>query len=111
MEPSEETKELYQKIRASTLVTAAAYAPRAIYLYKRRPFIGRENELAEIQAMLKQEDCRLLTLLGPGGSGKTWLAIEAARELVDDFKHGIFFINLAPLEDPDRIPSHHCYMR
>jgi predicted ATPase/DNA-binding SARP family transcriptional activator len=105
VQPSEETKELYQRIRASRQVTAAAFRSSSNLPVQSTPFIGRESELAEIQAKLKQDECRLLTLLGPGGSGKTRLAIEAAGQLLDDFKHGVLFVNLAPLQEPDRIVS------
>ena len=105
VEPSEETKELYQKIQAIALVTATTLRPKSNLPGQSTSFIGRVSELAEIRAKLKQDDCRLLTLLGPGGSGKTRLAIEAAGGLMEDFKHGIFFVNLAPLEGAERIPS------
>jgi predicted ATPase/DNA-binding NarL/FixJ family response regulator len=68
-------------------------------------FIGREAELAEIETKLMDDACRLLTLLGPGGSGKTRLGIEAANRLVQNFKHGAYFVNLAPVQDADNIPS------
>ena len=61
------------------------------------PFIGRRRELAEVRARLEDPGCRLLTLLGPGGVGKTRLALRAAEELAHDgrFKHGVFFCPLA----------------
>jgi predicted ATPase len=62
-------------------------------------FVGREKEVAEVAALL-QERARLLTLTGPGGSGKTRLAIEAAAELVPEFKAGVLWVGLAPLRDP-----------
>jgi predicted ATPase len=62
-------------------------------------FVGREREVLEIVSMLK-DGARLLTLTGPGGTGKTRLAIEAAAELVPDFKAGVFWVELAPLRDP-----------
>src|SRR5439155_1823488 len=62
-------------------------------------FVGREREVAEVAALL-QDGARLLTLTGPGGTGKTRLALEAAAELVPDFKAGVFFVGLAPLSDP-----------
>ena len=99
--PSDETKELYQEIRASTLIAAADLRPKSNLPGQSTPFIGREAELAEIRTKLKQTDCRLLTLLGPGGSGKTRLAIEAAGALQEDYKQGIFFVNLAPLKSAD----------
>jgi predicted ATPase/class 3 adenylate cyclase len=62
-------------------------------------FVGRERELEEVTALL-QDGARLLTLTGPGGSGKTRLALEAAAELVPEFKAGVFWVGLAPLRDP-----------
>jgi predicted ATPase len=59
-------------------------------------FIGREREVKEVVALLR-DGARLLTLEGPGGSGKTRLAIEAAGELVGDFKGGVFWVGLAGL--------------
>ncbi len=62
-------------------------------------FVGREHEVAAIGALLN-DGARLVTLSGPGGTGKTRLAIEAAAELVPDFRNGIFWVDLAPLRDP-----------
>jgi predicted ATPase len=62
-------------------------------------FVGRDRERGELVSMLS-DGTRLLTLSGPGGSGKTRLAIEAASELVPEFKAGVFWVGLAPLRDP-----------
>jgi hypothetical protein len=62
-------------------------------------FVGRERERAEIASLLRR-NARLLTLSGPGGSGKTRLAIEAAADVVPEFKNGVFWVALAPLRDP-----------
>ena len=62
-------------------------------------FVGRDREVEAVAALLL-EHSRLLTLTGPGGSGKTRLAIEVAAELVPKFKAGVFWIGLAPLHDP-----------
>ena len=62
-------------------------------------FVGRERETAEVAALLR-DGARLVTLSGPGGSGKTRLAIEAAAELVPEFKNGVFWVGLAALRDP-----------
>jgi len=62
-------------------------------------FVGRDKEVEDVTALL-QDGARLLTLTGPGGSGKTRLALEAAAELVPEFKAGVFWVGLAPLRDP-----------
>lgn len=67
-------------------------------------FIGREKEVADIKRLLLEEpDCRLLTLVGPGGIGKTRLALAAAVQIRDDFPDGVFFIPLAPISEPEFI--------
>jgi predicted ATPase len=68
------------------------------------PLVGREHALAEISALLRSGRLRLLTLTGAGGSGKTRLAIEAARALLDEFANGVFLVELAPLQDPALVP-------
>ncbi len=62
-------------------------------------FLGRERELAEVVELLRQ-DTRVLTLTGPGGTGKTRLALQAAAESSDSFPDGIWWVALAPLRDP-----------
>ncbi len=64
------------------------------------PFLGREKELAEVVAHLRAADSRLVTLTGPGGTGKTRLALQAAAEVSDDHPDGVFWVALAPLRDP-----------
>lgn len=61
------------------------------------PFLGRENELKEIMGLLEDSKCRLITLVGPGGIGKTRLALQAAAENIEDFDQGVYFIPLDPL--------------
>ena len=61
-------------------------------------FVGREAELAEVVGRI-EGGARLLTLTGPGGSGKTRLALEAASTLVPEYKAGVFWVGLAPLRD------------
>jgi predicted ATPase/class 3 adenylate cyclase len=64
------------------------------------PFLGREEELAEVLELLGADDARLLTLTGPGGTGKTRLALQAAGLASDAYPDGVFWIPLAPLRDP-----------
>ena len=67
------------------------------------PFIGREAEITELVDLLAKPTCRLLSLVGPGGIGKTRLALEVAQRMVVRFKHGIFFVPLTPLQSGDDI--------
>jgi predicted ATPase len=67
------------------------------------PFIGRSQEIAEIGALLDDPSCRLLTLVGPGGIGKTRLAVEVASYKRDSFPDGRFFVPLASLIRADDI--------
>ncbi|MBA2395296.1 MAG: adenylate/guanylate cyclase domain-containing protein, partial [Ktedonobacteraceae bacterium] len=64
------------------------------------PFIGRQREIAAIEQLVRCEDVRLVTLTGPGGMGKTRLALQVAASLHDLFADGIYFVDLAPVSDP-----------
>jgi predicted ATPase/class 3 adenylate cyclase len=66
-------------------------------------FIGRQAELGEITDLLAAETVRLLTLIGPGGTGKTRLALQSGAEVVDRFVDGTYFIDLAPIRDPHSV--------
>lgn len=68
-------------------------------------FVGREAQLAEIASALASPSCRLLTLLGPGGVGKTRIALEAARRLVDRYPDGVTFVALEALTAVHEIPT------
>ena len=67
------------------------------------PFLGRERELHEIAALLGREDVRLVTLTGPGGTGKTRLALQAAGAAADAFPAGVWWVPLAPLRDRELV--------
>lgn len=62
--------------------------------------VGRTSELGSLRSLLRAESPRLVTLTGPGGAGKTRLAIEAARAVADEFNDGVFFVSLASIGDP-----------
>lgn len=68
-------------------------------------FIGREREVAEVCARLRREDVRLLTLTGPGGVGKTRLALHSASQLLADFPQGVFFVPLIEAVEPEQALS------
>ncbi|MDX6508084.1 MAG: hypothetical protein QOG06_2728 [Gaiellaceae bacterium] len=65
--------------------------------------VGRDTELLELIQLLREH--RLVTITGPGGTGKTRLALQAAAELADEFRDGIWFISLAALRDPELVES------
>jgi predicted ATPase len=67
----------------------------------RTSFVGRASELEAIDRLLDDPECRLLTLVGPGGAGKTRLALEAAARRVDRYPHGVHFVPLASVASPD----------
>ncbi|MBN2472404.1 MAG: hypothetical protein JXN59_16885 [Anaerolineae bacterium] len=93
--PDEETEALADQIKADRRIQAAL-APRTNTLPARSTkFIGRHTELDTIMRLLRDDpDCRLLTLNGTGGAGKTFLALEAAHRLADDFQDGVFWMDL-----------------
>ncbi|MCA1955116.1 MAG: tetratricopeptide repeat protein [Anaerolinea sp.] len=69
------------------------------------PFVGRAADLSVLSQQLARPNCRLLTLIGPGGVGKTRLALQVAAEQVEQFADGVYFVPLAPLTDAGQIVS------
>jgi predicted ATPase/class 3 adenylate cyclase len=69
------------------------------------PIVGRARELHEISQLLGSDNVRMLTLTGPGGAGKTRLALQTGAELLDGFRSGVFFVSLAPIADEDLLVS------
>ena len=123
VEPDSETTALFQQIRAGKLdkvtgdkvtrwqgdkptespthpvtLSPATEAPHNLPT-PLTPFVGRASELAKLLAQLQQPDCRLLTLVGPGGMGKTRLALAVARQRLGSYADGVFFVSLASLTD------------
>jgi hypothetical protein len=104
VEPGAETTTLYEQIRDATDLAPLSTTQLALPAVRNHNlpasptgFVGREAELAEIGGLLNGDSCRLLTLTGPGGSGKTRLALQAAAEQVDTFVDGVYFVALASL--------------
>ncbi|CAN5381835.1 BTAD domain-containing putative transcriptional regulator [soil metagenome] len=105
VEPDAGTQALYEGIRAGTngvrrVPHSATRFPAEVTL-----LIGRERELADIDALLKRDDCRLLTLTGPGGIGKTRLAIRVAATASRTYADGICFVPLAGLGSANLLAS------
>jgi predicted ATPase/class 3 adenylate cyclase len=68
-------------------------------------FVGRTREVSEICRLLLRDDTRMVTLTGPGGTGKTRLSLEVARSLLDSFPAGVFQVPLAPVTNPAIVPQ------
>jgi DNA-binding SARP family transcriptional activator/predicted ATPase len=101
--PGKETVQLWERLKDAghlpTLIERRSHNLPAFLT----PLIGRQTELAEVQRRLWDPDCRLLTILGPGGSGKTRLALKVARSGREGFDHGVFFVPLNPAQSPASI--------
>ena len=68
------------------------------------PLVGREVELEAVRTLLVDENTRMVTLTGPGGTGKTRIALQVAADLVGEFPDGVYGVLLAPISDPDLVP-------
>jgi len=94
-EPVPETQALYHQIKTRREAAPHNLPPQAT------PFVGRRAELAQIARHLRQTDCRLLTLIGTGGIGKTRLALQAAGQALDAYADGVYFVRLARISSPE----------
>jgi predicted ATPase/DNA-binding SARP family transcriptional activator len=115
VEPADETVALYRQIRdGQARYDLGEATPSHNLPAPLTPFVGREEALDQLYHRLRDPGCRLVTLVGPGGSGKTRLALEVAREIVaaapwggsgpgPACAHGVFFLSLAPLSSAGAI--------
>lgn len=107
VEPAPETTELYLAVRRGEIEKLASLtagkARRSNLPVLTTSFVGREDELAHLDEILADPNTRLLTLIGPGGIGKTRLALEAADNQIFTFKDGVFFVSLVGVATPEFI--------
>lgn len=106
--PSEETSALAEKIRqgeagSSAPIRVADVGPVKLPQF-RTDLVGREDELAKTVGLLQAGKCRLLTITGPGGCGKTRLAVAAARQAVELFPDGVLFVPLVSTPSSSLVP-------
>jgi len=109
VEPSAETQTLLQKLTSGEIPLHSqkhGATTRQVKLpIQPTPFVGRADELSRLTALLDDPTVKLVTLLGPGGIGKTRLAIEAARAQAKTFTDGVYFVSLVSIDDPGFISS------
>lgn len=112
VEPSEQTRRLHEEIKAGKRPAQVPAAREPLTISDRSAsnlpvpltsFIGREKDIAEIVRLLKSQ--RLVTLMGPGGVGKTRLAIAAARQMIGQFKDGVYWIDYIGLSESSLVPQ------
>jgi predicted ATPase/DNA-binding SARP family transcriptional activator len=111
LEPGAELRELQRRILqqdAGLAVQPSAAEPLSELPSPPNALVGRERELEELRGLLLREGARLVVLTGAGGSGKTRLALEAARELSGSFANGAALVGLAPLGDPGLVVGAIC---
>lgn len=107
VEPEERTRRLVRRIEDDDFLEPAQTVQDMHHLPAQfTPFLGRKDELAQISRLLLDDNCHLLTIIGPGGIGKTRLAIESATKAAESgqFPDGIFFVNLSDVANGDDLP-------
>jgi predicted ATPase len=98
---------LYNEGQAGTSSPGSPMARKAHHNLPAQPtpFVGRTAQISALKELLLGADTRLITLIGPGGTGKTRLSLQAAQEVLDQFPDGVFFVPLADDTDPNQFVS------
>jgi len=92
-------------VRKGAAIRHGVHASHNNLVLPRTPLVGRDHELAAVEQLLLQEHIGLLTLTGPGGIGKTRLALQVAAHVLDHFVDGVYFVSLAPISDPELVSA------
>lgn len=106
-EPAPDTIALYQQIRSGSFRVehSASNLQPSNLPTPTTPFVGREEELAQLIGRLENPACRLLTLIGPGGIGKSRVALRVAENQIGSYLHGVYLVPLAGSESAEALPS------
>ena len=94
------TQGLYEQILKHDVPPAVRTTPNNLP-QQLTTFVGRDDELAQIEKLLRDDECRVLSLIGPGGIGKTRLGLEAVSRLIEAFEDGVYFIPLVDVDSED----------
>ena len=114
MKPEAETTSLHEQIRSGesaageepvTDASIAVESPMHSLPEQKTPFVGRAQELAQVERRLSDPNCHLLTIVGPGGIGKTRLAIQAAEQQLERFRDGVYFVDLSAVNSVELIAT------
>jgi predicted ATPase/DNA-binding SARP family transcriptional activator len=108
LEPEEESLALLEQVRSGVEIDhpmPPSPASQLNFPFVRTPLLGREADLETLRGRLARADCRLVSVVAPGGMGKTLLALEAAKQMGEDFADGVCFVPLAGVLSPADIPS------
>jgi len=90
---------------ATTEQVPIAATPQSSLPHKLTPLVGREAERDDVLSILRRDDVRMVTLTGPGGTGKTRLSLDAGAALLSEMEDGVWWVSLAPLRDPRLVIS------
>jgi predicted ATPase/Tfp pilus assembly protein PilF len=104
VEPREETERLYRQVQAGKLSESPTFRTPKNLPAEITSFVGRQDELERLSDYLQRLDCRLITLIGPGGVGKTCLAVQAAGQAAFTYTSGAFWVGLSGVDDPQSLP-------